>query len=109
MEAWKTEKSEQVLDTPWVRVRKDTVSLPNGKRMDDFYAVTIRDAAAIVALDEEGNVLLKREYRHCYGRELIEIPGNELPPCGGPTPGCHGDSHRGGRAAKKSRGHGDDE
>ena len=46
MEAWKTEKSEQVLDTPWVRVRKDTVSLPNGKRMDDFYAVTIRDAAA---------------------------------------------------------------
>ena len=44
MEAWKTEKSEQVLDTPWVRVRKDTVSLPNGKRMDDFYAATIRDA-----------------------------------------------------------------
>ena len=45
MEAWKTEKSEQVLDTPWVRVRKDTVSLPNGKRMDDFYAVTIRERA----------------------------------------------------------------
>lgn len=80
MEAWKTEKSELVLDTPWVRVRKDTVSLPNGKRMEDFYAVTIRDAAAIVALDEEGNVLLKREYRHCYGRELIEIPAGAFEP-----------------------------
>lgn len=80
MEAWKTEKSEQVLDTPWVQVRKDTVALPNGKRIDDFYAVTVRDAAAIVALDEGENVLLKREYRYCYGRELTEIPAGAFEP-----------------------------
>ena len=80
MEAWKTEKRETVLDTPWVRVRKDAVVLPNGTRIDDFYAVTVRDAAAIVALDEGGNLLLKREYRYCYGRELIEIPAGAFEP-----------------------------
>ena len=79
MEAWKTEKSEQVLDTPWVQVRKDTVSLPNGKRMDDFYAVTIRDAAAIVALDEEGNVIL--------GDEMLTPDSSRFWPLEGYEPG----------------------
>lgn len=74
MERWKTEKSETLLDTPWVKVRRDRVVLPNGAKMDDFYAITIRDASAVVALDEEGNVILKREYRYCYDRELLEIP-----------------------------------
>lgn len=74
MERWKTEKSETLLDTPWVKVRRDSVRLPNGATIDDFYAVTIRDASAVVALDEGGNVILKREYRYCYDRELLEIP-----------------------------------
>ena len=74
MERWKTKASELLLDSPWVRVRRDRVSLPNGTESEDFYAVTIRDAAAIVAVDERGNLILKREYRYCYDRELIEIP-----------------------------------
>ena len=74
MERWKTEKSETLLDTPWVKVRRDRVVLPNGAKMDDFYAITIRDASAVVALDEGGNLILKREYRYCYDRELLEIP-----------------------------------
>lgn len=48
--------------------------LPNGQEIDDFYTVTIRDAAAIVAVDEKGNLILKNEYRYCYGRSLIEVP-----------------------------------
>lgn len=74
MERWKTEQTETLLDTPWVKVRRDRVVLPNGVKMDDFYAITIRDASAIVALDEGGNLILKREYRYCYDRELLEIP-----------------------------------
>ena len=74
MERWKTEQTETLLDTPWVKVRRDCVALPNGARIEDFYAITIRDASAIVALDEGGNLILKREYRYCYDRELLEIP-----------------------------------
>ena len=74
MERWKTEQTETLLDTPWVKVRRDRVVLPNGVKMDDFYAITIRDASAIVALDEGGSLILKREYRYCYDRELLEIP-----------------------------------
>lgn len=74
MEKWKTRKSEKLIDNHWVKVRKDVVELPNGQSIDDFYAITINDAAAIVALDDEGNVILKNEYRYCYDRNLIEVP-----------------------------------
>ena len=74
MEQWKTAKSETLLDTEWVKVHKNSVYLPNGQEIDDFYTVTIRDAAAIVALDEAGNLILKNEYRYCYGRSLLEVP-----------------------------------
>ena len=74
MEQWKTAKSETLLDTEWVNVHKNSVYLPNGQEIDDFYTVTIRDAAAIVALDEAGNLILKNEYRYCYGCSLIEVP-----------------------------------
>ena len=71
---WKTICSQALLDTKWVKVRKDAVELPNGQHIDDFYAITINEAAAIVALDDYGNIILKKEYRYCFGRDLIEIP-----------------------------------
>ena len=74
MRRWKTEETETLLDTPWVKVRRYGVALPNGAKIEDFYAVTIRDASAVVALDEAENLILKREYRYCYDRELLEIP-----------------------------------
>ena len=74
MEKWKTDRSETLLDTEWVKVCRDSVRLLNGQEIDDFYTVTIRDAAAIVAVDEAGNLILKNEYRYCYGRSLIEVP-----------------------------------
>ena len=74
MKKWKTTSSETLVDTRWVKVRRDSVDLPNGQHIDDFYAITINDAAAIVAIDEDGKIILKREYRYCYDRDLIEVP-----------------------------------
>lgn len=74
MKRWKLVKSENILDAGWVSVRRDSVCLPNGQSIDDFYLVGIKNAAAVVAIDTKGNVILKNEYRYCYDRELIEIP-----------------------------------
>ena len=74
MEKWKTKKTEKLIDTHWVKVRRDAGELPNGQAIEDFYAITINDAAAIVALDDAGNIILKKEYRYCYDRDLIEVP-----------------------------------
>lgn len=74
MEKWKMIKSKPLVDSRWVKVRKDSVDLPNGQHIDDFYAITINDAAAIVAIDDAQNIILKKEYRYCFEQELIEIP-----------------------------------
>lgn len=74
MEKWRRIRSESLVDTHWVKVNRDAVELPNGCRIDDFYTITINDAAAIVAVDDEGNIILKKEYRYCCDQDLIEIP-----------------------------------
>lgn len=66
------------MDTRWVKVRKNSVDLPNGQHIDDFYTITINDASAIVAIDDAQNIILKKEYRYCFDRELIEIPAGGL-------------------------------
>lgn len=85
MRKWRRIHSETLVDTHWVKVHRDSVELPNGCRIDDFYTVAINDAAAIVALDDAGNIILKKEYRYCYDRDLIEIPAGTFE--GGETDG----------------------
>lgn len=72
--SWKTIESERLVDSRWVKVDCNKVLLPNGITIDDFYSITISEAAAIVALTEDGNIILKKEYRYTYDEELIEIP-----------------------------------
>ena len=71
---WKTLQSDEVLASPFVVVHRDKVELPDGVQIDDFYTVTVSDAAMIVALTEDNSVLLKSEYRYSCGEELIECP-----------------------------------
>ena len=55
--SWKTLESNAVLSSYHVSVKKDRVQLPDGAVIDDFYTVTIPDAALIVALTGDGCVL----------------------------------------------------
>lgn len=73
MRKWITKHTEQIVAARWVNARRDSVELSNGTSIDDFYAITIQNAVAIMAIDTEGNIILKKEYRYCYGRELIEV------------------------------------
>ena len=72
--SWKTLRSDEVFTSPFVTVHRDKVELPDGLQIDDFYTVTVSDAAMIVALTEDNSVLLKSEYRYSCGEELIECP-----------------------------------
>jgi 8-oxo-dGTP pyrophosphatase MutT (NUDIX family) len=72
--SWKTVKSEEVLGNRHVRVRKDMVELPDGAVIEDFYTVTIPDAAMVCALTADGELLLKTEYRYAIGADVIECP-----------------------------------
>lgn len=63
-----------------VVVHKDKVQLPDGAVIDDFYTVSIPDAAMIAAVTEDGQILLKSEFRYAVGTEVLECPAGMFEP-----------------------------
>ena len=68
-----------VYDGPFLKVARDSVSLP-----DD--SVTFREyikhpgAVVILALFDDGRVLLERQFRYPLGRVFIEFPAGKIDP-----------------------------
>ena len=63
----------QVLKLGVVDLGVEHVSLPNGVEID-LAVIRHPGAAAIVALDEAGNIAMLYQYRHAIGGYLWEIP-----------------------------------
>ena len=65
--------SEEVYTGRVISLRRDTVAMPGG---GDSVREVVRHpgAVAVVALDDEGRVLLLRQYRHAVGGYLWELP-----------------------------------
>ncbi|SEW30646.1 NUDIX hydrolase [[Clostridium] fimetarium] len=72
---WKCLNSEYLVNSKWLKVRRDEVQLPNGTIMDDYFVIEKKNVALIVAMDKDKSVILKKEYRYAIDKELIEIPG----------------------------------
>ena len=75
---WKTLNTKTLLDTPHVSVYENKVQLPDGAIIEDFYTVRVPDAAMIAAITEDGNIILKKEFRYPCGEEVIECPAGEV-------------------------------
>jgi len=75
----KTIGSRVVYDGDILRLRLDEVELPSGCKTAREVAEHA-DAVAIIALDDAGNVLLERQYRHAAGKEILEIPAGCIEP-----------------------------
>ncbi|HOT60357.1 MAG TPA: NUDIX hydrolase [Spirochaetales bacterium] len=78
--SWKTIDSNTLIDSYHVKVKKDKVRLPDGAIIEDFYTLTIPDAAMVCAVTKEGNIILKSEYRYACGEEVIECPAGMFEP-----------------------------
>jgi ADP-ribose pyrophosphatase len=68
-----------VYDGALLKVRRDRVRLPDGSEGTREY-IRHPGAVAIVALFEDGKVLLERQFRYPHRREFIEIPAGKLDP-----------------------------
>jgi ADP-ribose pyrophosphatase len=71
---WRLRASRYVVDSPYMRLRMDEVELPNGTIVPNYYVRESRGYCVVVALTEDGCVVLVRQYR--YGSDAIHL---ELP------------------------------
>lgn len=80
---WKKLSSRYILNSKWLKVRMDSVELPNGVIMDDYYVVENNNVSLVVAVNDNNEILLKEEYRYAIDEHLTELPGGtfELNEC----------------------------
>jgi 8-oxo-dGTP pyrophosphatase MutT (NUDIX family) len=77
---WKIVRSEIVIDSPHLRLRRDDIVLPDGTRVDDYYVRESRGFSVIFAVTPEPRVVLVRQYKHGIGRVVMELPAGAIDP-----------------------------
>ncbi|MDQ2873062.1 MAG: NUDIX hydrolase [Candidatus Eremiobacteraeota bacterium] len=75
---WRITASSYAVDTPYLRLRKDTIELPGGVLVEDYYVRESRGFVVIFALTESGEVVLVRQYKHGIARVLLELPAGAI-------------------------------
>lgn len=81
---WRVVDSSYVVDSRFLRLRKDTIELPDGTIVPEYYVKESRGFVVIFALTQDGSVILVRQYKHGAGRVLLELPAGAIDP--GETP-----------------------
>ena len=69
--------SKTIFDGKVVHLCMDEVRLPNGKTATREYVKHV-GAVCVVALTDDDQVILERQFRYPFHRELIEIPAGKL-------------------------------
>jgi ADP-ribose pyrophosphatase len=71
--------TQQIYQGRAVNVRVDTVEKASGIKTTRE-VVEHSDCVAVVVLDEQGNILMVRQFRHAVDRFLLEIPAGGIDP-----------------------------
>ena len=75
---WKTLSSEYIIQKPWATLRVDNCELPDGRIAKEYYVLEYPNWANAVAVTEDGQIIMVRQYRHSGGITSIEIPGGVI-------------------------------
>lgn len=79
-QSWPRTRSEYVYETGWVvNFREDTIHVP-GEPEHEFTRVVVEDPGAVVvlAIDEDDQVVILRQYRHAVQKRMIQLPAGKL-------------------------------
>jgi 8-oxo-dGTP pyrophosphatase MutT (NUDIX family) len=72
---WQFLRSEPVLEHRWFRVRRETVQLPNGRVLDDYFVAVREDFALIAAVTGADELVLVRQWKQGIRAVTLELPG----------------------------------
>ncbi|TDR82080.1 NUDIX domain-containing protein [Paludibacterium purpuratum] len=75
----KTIDSQLVFEGGFLKVRRDRIQLPDGSEGWREY-IRHPGAVAVLALTDDRQLVMERQYRYPAGREFLEIPAGKLDP-----------------------------
>ena len=72
---WKTLSSEYISSHQYFTARKDVCEMPSGTIVDPYFVVELPESVCAMALTENNEVLLVKQYRHPIEKSISELPG----------------------------------
>jgi ADP-ribose pyrophosphatase len=73
---WKTlERTSLFSAGPIKEIARETVLLPDGRIVSDYYTAAMGDYALVYAVTAQGKVLVLRQYKHGCRRVCLTFPG----------------------------------
>lgn len=76
---WKVHsRHSEVRRQPWLEVFKETIELPDGRLVDDFYSVEMQDFVVVVAVTGAGDVVVESLYRHGPATVTWSLPAGYI-------------------------------
>lgn len=70
---WKQLETEYIFKDQWLRVRKDTVELPNGPVIPSYYVLEYPNWINVLGITKQGAFILVKQYRHGLGKVAYEL------------------------------------
>ena len=76
---WKILSRKLVYDgSPHMKISIDKVELPNGKIINDYHRIEIKDAVMLLVKNKKGELLTYKEYRHGINCESLTFPAGAI-------------------------------
>lgn len=72
---WKKLSSEYLSKHIYFTARKDVCEMPNGTIVDPYFVVEMPESVCAMALTENNEVILIKQYRHPIETSILELPG----------------------------------
>lgn len=77
---WTIRSSTYRVDEKFLRLRSDTVELPDGTVVENYYVRESRGFAIMVAVTPAREIVLVRQYKHGAGEIMLELPAGTIDP-----------------------------
>jgi ADP-ribose pyrophosphatase len=74
VEPWTVTSSRITYEDPWLKIRSDRCVTHDGQVVEPYHVLEYPTWVTVVALTEDGQLVLVREYRHGIGKVLTGLP-----------------------------------
>lgn len=78
IEKWQVLDSKLAFDHKWFKVRQDTVRLPEGRIVDDYFMSLGGRIVVVAPITKGGKFILVRQYKHAAAEVLLEFPAGYM-------------------------------
>ncbi len=75
---WTIDASEYIINDKFLTLRSDACTTPEGGKVAPYYVFELEDWVNCIAIDEAGNVVMLRHYRHGIRQYVMEFVGGRI-------------------------------